>query len=61
VRSAVVVGTPSEDIVRYAAANRVDLIVMASHRVDPSRRSRGWGTTSYKVGILCRCPIMLVK
>jgi nucleotide-binding universal stress UspA family protein len=61
VRSAVFVGTPAEEIVRYAAANRVDLIVLASHKINLSRSARGWGTTSYKVGILCQCPVLLVK
>jgi nucleotide-binding universal stress UspA family protein len=61
VRSVVFVGTPAEQIVKYAAGNRVDLIVLASHKVNLSRSGRGWGTTSYKVGILCRCPVLLVK
>lgn len=61
VRAAVFVGTPAEEIVKYAAANRVDLIVLASHKINPSRSARSWGTTSYKVGILCHCPVMLVK
>ncbi len=61
VRSKVLVGEPAHEIVRMAAAARTDLIVMGSHRVNPKRRGMGWGTTSYKVGILCRCPILLVK
>jgi nucleotide-binding universal stress UspA family protein len=61
VRSEVLVGEPAREIVRAAAAARADLIVMGSHRVNPKRRGMGWGTTSYKVGILCRCPILLVK
>lgn len=39
---------------------RVDLLVMGSHKVKP-RPGQGWGTTSYEVGILCQCPILLVK
>jgi nucleotide-binding universal stress UspA family protein len=61
VRPAVFVGTPAEEIVKYAAKERVDLIVLASHRVNLSGSARGWGTTSYKVGILCPCPVLLVK
>jgi len=60
VRSVVFVGTPAEEIVKYAARKRVDLIVLASHKIN-SRSARGWGTTSYKVGILCQCPVLLVK
>jgi nucleotide-binding universal stress UspA family protein len=61
VRTVAVVGTPPEKIVEHAAANRVDLIVLASHKINVSRSARGWGTTSYKVGVLCQCPVLLVK
>ena len=46
---------------RFQAKRRADLVVMGSHEVRPGRPSTGWGTTSYKVGIFCRCPILLVK
>jgi nucleotide-binding universal stress UspA family protein len=61
VRSEVLIGEPARQIVRVAAARKVDLVVMGSHKVDPARRDRGWGTTSYQVGIFCQCPILLVK
>jgi nucleotide-binding universal stress UspA family protein len=61
VRGQVLIGEPAREIVRAAAAARADVIVMGSHKVNPNRRGMGWGTTSYKVGILCRCPILLVK
>jgi len=55
------IGEPAREIVRLAAARRADLVVVGSHRVDPGRPAWGWSTTSYRVGILCRCPILLVK
>jgi nucleotide-binding universal stress UspA family protein len=58
---ALVYGRRAEEIVRFAAANDVDLIVLASHRVNPSMVNRDWGTISYKVGILAQCPVLLVK
>ena len=61
VESAVVYGRRAEEIVKYASANDVDLIVLASHRVDPSMVNLDWGTISYKVGILAQCPVLLVK
>lgn len=61
VESAVVYGRRAEEIVNFAAAHDVDLIVLASHRVNPSRVNRDWGTISYKVGILAQCPVLLVK
>jgi nucleotide-binding universal stress UspA family protein len=58
---AVAYGRRAEAIVAFAAANNVDLIVLASHRVSPSLANRDWGTISYKVGILAQCPVLLVK
>jgi len=57
-------GRPAKEIVAYASRSRADLIVMGSHSVDPRRKAPphpGWGTVSYKVALLCRCPILLVK
>ena len=55
------IGEPATEIVRAAVREAVDLVVMGSHKVKPGRRERGWGTTSYQVGIFCQCPILLVK
>jgi universal stress protein A len=61
VDSALVYGKRAEEIVKFAAANDVDLIVLPSHRVKPTGIDRDWGTISYKVGILAQCPVLLVK
>src|SRR5262245_4178160 len=58
---AVCIGEPAREIVKSAMTRRIDLIIMGSHKVAPGPPSAGWGTTSYKVGIFCRCPILLVK
>jgi nucleotide-binding universal stress UspA family protein len=55
------IGEPAREIVRATIGRRVDLVVMGSHRIRPGQRAVGWGTTSYKVGIFCQCPILLVK
>jgi universal stress protein A len=57
----IVYGSRAETIVKTATARRADLIVLASHRVNPSMVGRDWGTISYKVGILAQCPVLLVK
>jgi nucleotide-binding universal stress UspA family protein len=54
-------GRPVPEILRFAEERAIDLIVMQSHQVDPADPTRGWNTISYKVGILSRCPVMLVK
>jgi nucleotide-binding universal stress UspA family protein len=61
VAQTVVYGKPAEEIVRFAVDTQVDLIVLASHRVDPSRPGHGWGTLSYRIGVLAPCPVLLVK
>lgn len=58
---AVIEGRRADSIVSFAAANGVDLIVLASHRVNPSMVNRDWGSISYKVSILAECPVLLVK
>ncbi|MBI4747417.1 MAG: universal stress protein [Acidobacteria bacterium] len=54
-------GRVAQEIVRFAEENKSDLIVLASHRIDPCNPGYNWGTNSYKVGILAQCPVMLVK
>ena len=56
-----VYGHRTEEIIRYAAENGVDLIVMASHRIDPDRPGRDWSSISYSVAVLSPCPVLLVK
>ena len=57
----VIYGNRAHEILRFAGENHIDLIVMKSHRIDVEDRAQGWGTISYKVGILAQCPVMLVK
>ena len=54
-------GKRAEEVVRYAADNGIDLIVLNSHRVDLTNPGAGWTTMSYKVAILAQCPVLLVK
>jgi nucleotide-binding universal stress UspA family protein len=49
------------EIINFAVAHGVDLIVMSSHKLDPDKAAEGWGTISFKVGVLAHCPVMLVK
>ena len=58
---AVVFGNRVQEILRFAEDHQIDLIVMNSHKIDPKSPVQGWGTISYKVGVLANCPIMLVK
>jgi len=57
----IVYGERVEQILSIATDHNVDLIVMNSHRIRPGDPIHGWGTLSYKVGVLSQCPVMLVK
>ena len=54
-------GKRAEEIVNYAAANQVDLIVLSSHKFDEERPTQSLATISHKVAILAQCPVLLVK
>jgi nucleotide-binding universal stress UspA family protein len=57
----VVYGHRTKQIIDYAIRSRVDLIVLASHRIDPDRPGHDWSSISYAVAILSPCPVLLVK
>lgn len=58
---AIVYGKRAVEIVKFAQLHMVDLIVMASHRLDLEKKDPQFGTISYKVGLMATCPILLVK
>jgi nucleotide-binding universal stress UspA family protein len=57
----VVYGDRVQEIMKFADSRNIDLIVMNSHKIDLENPFQGWGTISYKIGILSQCPVMLVK
>jgi nucleotide-binding universal stress UspA family protein len=57
----IVYGHRTKEIIDYATTNRSDLIIMASHRVDPDRPGHDWSSISYAAAILAPCPVLLVK
>jgi nucleotide-binding universal stress UspA family protein len=60
-RAEILYGNRVNEILRYAEEKKIDLIVMSSHRLALKHPGENWGTISYKVGILSRCPVLLVK
>lgn len=61
VEQVVIYGKRTQEIIDYAVNNRVDLILMASHRIDPDRPGHDWSSISYAVAILAPCAVLLVK
>ena len=58
---AIVYGKRAEEVLRFANANEMDLIIVPSHPVDPSEPFRGVGTMSYKLAIFAPCAVLLIK
>ena len=57
----IVFGNRVAEILSFAGKNKVDLIVMHSHKINPEEPTENWGTISHKVVILSQFPVMLVK
>ena len=57
----IVYGKRAETIVRHAEERGTDLIVLSSHQVDRDHPALGVGAISYRIAIVARCPVLLVK
>ena len=61
VRHDILYGKRAEAIVRFAEDHEMDLMILSSHKVDREHPALGWGTISYRIAIVARCPVLLVK
>lgn len=61
VRHEVLFGKRAESILRYAEEHGTDLMILSSHKVDRDHPALGLGTISYRLAIVARCPVLLVK
>jgi universal stress protein A len=61
VRRELVFGKRAPEIVRLASNEGCDLIVLASHAVDPGLPGERFGTISHQVALLARCSVLLTR
>ncbi|HEX4966631.1 MAG TPA: universal stress protein [Thermoanaerobaculia bacterium] len=61
VRQELQIGRRAETIVRFAEDGNMDLVILSSHKVDRDHPALGLGTLSYRIAIVVRCPVLLVK
>jgi nucleotide-binding universal stress UspA family protein len=59
-RRRVLYGHRARTVADEADALAADLIVLTAPQMDAGNLS-GWGSLSWKIGVLCRCPVLLVK
>jgi nucleotide-binding universal stress UspA family protein len=57
----IVYGNRVQEILKFIKENKIDLIIMNSHKVEMNDPIQSWGTISYKIALLSDCPIMLAK
>lgn len=57
----IICGKRAETIVHHAEEREVDLIVLSSHKVDRDHPALSVGAISYRIAIVARCPVLLVK
>ena len=60
-RAEVRFGHRAPEVVQFAQERKADLIVLTSPRIDPKHPELGWGSLSYKIGVLSSTPVLLVK
>jgi nucleotide-binding universal stress UspA family protein len=60
-RAEVRYGHRAPECARYAAEAASDLIILTAPRFDPDHPAAGWGSMSYRIGLLAPCPVLLVK
>jgi universal stress protein A len=54
-QSVVLKGNRAVEIARYANESGTDLILLTAPWFDPEQPTAGWGSMSYKVGLLAQC------
>jgi nucleotide-binding universal stress UspA family protein len=60
-RSEVRYGDRAAESIRHARETAADLIILTAPQIDPANPGTSWGSTSYKIGILSQCPVLLMK
>ena len=56
----VISGSPSKKIINYAKNNKIDLIFMASKRLERFNKIYGMGSVARNVSELSSCPVMII-
>ncbi len=60
-QQAILFGQRSPEIVRFAATQQIDLIVLRSHVLDRAHPAESFGTLSHQVALLAPCSVLLVR
>ena len=61
IRQEVVFGHCGPEILEYSLREKVDLVVLSSHKVPLDSPQGSVGSLSHQISILSQCPVLLVK
>jgi nucleotide-binding universal stress UspA family protein len=61
VETAVAFGKRVSEIVSFVSANAIDLVILTSHRLDPSNLPRNIMTISHQVAIAAQASVLLLR
>jgi nucleotide-binding universal stress UspA family protein len=60
VRSEAVVGSPAEEIIKFARTNKIDMIIVGSRRLGSISKIKALGSVARKVSEAAECPVLIV-
>ena len=60
-RGIIRIGNRPRDITRFSQANDFDLMILYSHRLDPTDLTHSVMTISHQVAIAAPCPVLLLR
>lgn len=60
VRSETIVGSPADEIIRFAKSNKIDMIIVGSRRLEAISKIKALGSVARKVSEGAECPVMII-
>ena len=60
VRSETIVGSPADEIIRFAKSNKIDMIIVGSRRLEAISKIKALRSVARKVSEGAECPVMII-
>ena len=60
IRSETIVGSPADEIIKFANTNKIDMIIVGSRRLEAISKIKALGSVARKVSEAAECPVMII-
>ena len=60
IRSEAIIGSPADEIIRFAKSNKIDMIIVGSRRLEAISKIKALGSVARKVSEAAECPVMII-